>query len=358
MTTTHGDRLIKTLASGMVAFGLLLLIVAEFESGTAQVHADSSQIIGLDMQPVTNDPDSLGRLQPCTEASVGDEFHADVFVTNLPSLAAWELRLDYDPAVVSVELADYNQMLVSAQPSGAVFPSLFESERPGRQFMAATEINGSLDSGSGILARLTLRAVGNGEATLSITDAPATHGPRIIGAGGLAVGDESGDGIWDGLTTEGLVVVGDSCPKSTPIPTPEPTDSPSGGTPGGSGNGNGEPDTSNGSNSNGSTSSDGAAVSVVSEDEEAGEPGSGDSEANSDAGEEGTGGGAGQGGADTNSDGEDEPEDEDAPGNSLSSSGNSASGGDDLPLLIGAVALGAIAIGGGTLYIFRRRGTW
>jgi hypothetical protein len=307
------------------------------------------------MQPATNDASALGRLQPCTEAEVGAEFSADIFIANIPSLSAWELRLDYDPEVVRVESADYNQMLVSAQPSGAVFPSLFEVEKAGRHFMAATEINGTPDSGSGVLAHLSLRAIGPGESTLSLTN-NATYGPRITGAGGAPIGDDSGDGVWDGHLTQGVVHVGGDCPAATPIPTPVPGSTPG---PGNSGGGDG-------SGSGGSASGD-SSVAVVNvdpaEDEEAsGSSSDGDTDGGEDSGDNSSESDDGASDDAVGSDGPGAAEGEDEPGEpdavQQDNPGSDDSGLGSLPLLIGGLALGAVLLGAGTLYVFRRRNTW
>jgi hypothetical protein len=292
--TLTGARVIAPVAAVLaVALGFLLAT-----GGPPAAQAQEGGMLGLDMQPATNDATSLGRLQPCTEAAIGAEFHADIFAANIDSLSAWELRLDYDPDVVALEAADYNQMLVSAKPSGSVFPSLFEAEGSGRHFMAATEISGTPDSGSGVLAHLTLRAVGPGETTLSITGSPTAYGPRIQGVGGEAVGDTTGDGVWDGALTDGTVVVAGDCPQATPIATPGPGSGNGGG--GGNQGGGGR----NGNGNGNDTASGGGSVAVVDNDNShGGSSGSGGDGSGTDgsadgSGSDGDGGGSGEQGDD------------------------------------------------------------
>ena len=330
----------RWIAAGIAAMLPVLLAVLPL---SASAGAQDQMIIGLDMQPATNGPDTLGRLQPCTEAETGAEFSADIFIGNVPSLAAWELRLDYDPDVVSVELADYNQMLVSTQPSGSVFPSLFEPERAGRYFMAATEINGTPDSGSGVLAHVTFKAVGPGQSTLSITGTPTSHGPRLTGAGGAPIGDDNGDGIWDGQLTKGTVYVGSDCPASTPIPTPQPGGGSGGNPPSGTGGG---PDSASG----------GAAVAVVDSDP------AGDSNGSDGAGSGDVNSVDDQSNDDATGQEPDSPIEDGEPAGAGASPSRSSGADDnglgDIPFVVGGLALGAIALGAGTLFVFRRRGTW
>lgn len=205
-------------AAFLLAAGLLCALLVPLGSGSPAAAAGNSTI-GFDMQtgdaPVSSASDS----QSCVSVSAGDEFNADVFVTNVDSLTAWELRVDYDPSIVSLESADYSYLLV--QSGGQIFPSEFVQEKPGRMFLAAAETSFP-DSGSGVLARLRMKALSNGASSLQITTNPSYYGPRLTGARGVAIGDVNGDGIFDGAVTGGSVAVGRSCAPSTPAPTPQP----------------------------------------------------------------------------------------------------------------------------------------
>ncbi len=309
---------------------------------TSPASAASNVLIGIDMQPATNDPASLGRLQPCVGVDIGETFTADIFIANAESLTAWELRLDYNPQVVAIESADYNQLLLTTQPAGTVFPSLFEEEQYGRQFMAATEINGSPDTGSGVLAHLTLKATGEGSSTLRIATDPLAIGPRITGAGGAPIGDSTGDGVWDGAITSGEVVVGDACTPATPIPTPPPANNDGSGLSTG-GDDSGEPDSDSiGVDGNGNvpdgSASGGSTVEVI----------NGGSEGDA-GGEDTPGGSSADGSADADGSGD----------RANPSGGTAGSTGMDgrVPLILGVTALAAVAVGTAVLFLFRRRPT-
>ena len=185
----------------------------------SHVSADTGSTIGIDMQPGDVPASSAGDSQGCVSVNPGDKFNADVFITNVASLTAWELRVDYDPSIVSLESADYNYLLV--QSGGQIFPSAFEQEKPGRMFLAAAETS-SADSGAGVLARLHMKAISSGASSLQITTNPSYYGPRLTGARGVIVGDVNGDGIFDGAVSGGSVAVGRSCAPATAAPTPQP----------------------------------------------------------------------------------------------------------------------------------------
>jgi len=147
----------------------------------------------------------------CAEILVGEEFPVDVRVENVQNLMAYELRVTYDSAVLSLEEADYNQFLVSTPPNGAIFPSLFEQETAGSYFLAAAETRGGADSGSGVLARLKMRAIGPGVSEISIQTEPAVYGPRLADSEGRAIADDTGDGIFDGSVLSGTAAVNEDC---------------------------------------------------------------------------------------------------------------------------------------------------
>lgn len=236
--------------------GLVIAAVAAIVLCTPSRAAGPSAI-GIDMTPNAANTSSTDKIDPCTEVKAGDQFAADVFVTNLDSLKAWELRVEFDPAIVSLESADYNFLLVKT--GGQVFPSEFEQEKPGRMFLAAAETQFP-HSGSGVLARLHLKALAGGTSSLTVMSSPTYFGPRLTGAAGIPVGDTNGDGYFDGPITGGTVDVGRSCPSatqavtpptggSTPAPgapTPATTEAPQGGPTDGS---SGPPGAGNGHNS-------------------------------------------------------------------------------------------------------------
>jgi hypothetical protein len=226
------------LTSILLAGAAALLFIAHAAA------AENPAMIGIDMSPGTTSTASIGSVDTCTQIQKGDGFDADVFVMNAQSLVQWELRVEYDPAIVSLDSADYEYLLTRS--GGQVFPSLFEKEKPGRMFLAAADVS-SPDSGSGVLARLHWTALSNGTSPISILPAPSSAGPRLVSAGGLPFGDSDGDGIWDGRVTGGKVAVGGSCGPSTPVITPPPADS----------GGTATPAPGDGGESGGNTSSNG-----------------------------------------------------------------------------------------------------
>ncbi|HEU4759167.1 MAG TPA: hypothetical protein VFT91_04200, partial [Dehalococcoidia bacterium] len=61
--------------------GLLLLLAAAFGSGPAQ--AVPSTVVGTDADPTGSTATSLGPLDPCRSASIGETFQVDVYVQDV-----------------------------------------------------------------------------------------------------------------------------------------------------------------------------------------------------------------------------------------------------------------------------------
>jgi hypothetical protein len=175
-------------------------------------------MIGFNMNPTGSSPSAVG-VDSCAEVGQGDQFDVDVFVTNLPSLTHFELRVDYDATVVSLDSADFDYLLV--KNGGNILGAEIDEEKPGRKFIAAANATSPSD-GSGTLARLHMTALKQGTTGLAVTPNPP-YAPRLDGTRGVHVGDSNGDGYWDGQLSQGKVAVESSCGQSPPVITPAPT---------------------------------------------------------------------------------------------------------------------------------------
>ncbi len=314
--------------------------------GRSRADADSPYMIGVDMRPEMVGASSAQGIQSCIEVDVGDEFTIDIFVSNAQALTAWELRVNYNPDLVAIEEADFNHFLVSQ--GGNIFPSLFEHESAGRHFLAAVDIKGPAESGSGTLARLRLRGLNEGVSSISIARTPSYFGPRLTSQGGAPMGDIDGDGIFDGDLRGGEVAIGRSCAPSAPVITPAPIDpidptvpgtqiptpTTAGGNPGEGGSGEG-------GDSGAGIPNETAASGVIVIDP-------GDASGSGDSGSEGgdsPGDGSGSGGGESDDD-DDQPTLE-----TSQSNGNTSA----LVLVIAAVLGGLAALAGVLLVLLRRQ---
>jgi hypothetical protein len=214
-----------------LAWAVLVLIVIFLAQSLLQARdgaAQQSLALGVDADPAGNTAASLGTIQSCVSVSSGQTFQVDVFITGVADLLAWEAYFVYDPAIVKVVERDV-QMFQAANPGSQVFDtSEALPDQDGRYRVSAVDIAepAAPDSGSGVLARLTLVAVSAGVSPASLPlidmtgDTRPDFGPILTDVAGKGIGDANGDGLFDGLVTDAWIAVDTACPQQPPpLPT-------------------------------------------------------------------------------------------------------------------------------------------
>jgi hypothetical protein len=178
--------------------------------------------IGLDADPGATPPNtatSLGSIESCTSKNVNDTFDVDLYITNVTDLLGWDSILNYNSTMLNI-ISINVQMLQAANPGSNIFNiSDAIPDLDGSYFAGAIDV-ANTDSGTGVLARITLRAVGTGTSPLTLTY------PELKDFDGNPIGDTTGDGYFDGPIGQAEVRIGVACPGQTPTPTPTPTSSP------------------------------------------------------------------------------------------------------------------------------------
>lgn len=228
-------RSLALLATVALSAAALMLGLLEAGGGTAQ----ELVMLGADTNATGNTATSLGPHENCRSVAEGDTFPLDLFVSDVQDLVHWELYVKFDPSILEVTDADPRLFLATNPRSSLTVQSIPLSG--GRYFLGAADTHGAPESGSGVLARLTMHAKSPGLSGVTIpsTDADGDGrldlGPRLTAQGGYAVNDVTGDGIFDGPTFHALIAVGRSC-DDAPVPTPSLPPSP---TPGAGGGGSG-----------------------------------------------------------------------------------------------------------------------
>jgi len=165
--------LVVTLAACLSAAALAGWILAGGEQAT-QASPDTS--IGVDTAITGNGNTYLGSREPCIEVSPGDVFDIDITVENVSDLWDWKLGLKYDPAIIDVVNRDVYMFLDAMSGSQVEDHSLGKRESPGALTTYVLEgkdlVESARESGSGVLARLTIRAVGAGTSPASLGAQP------------------------------------------------------------------------------------------------------------------------------------------------------------------------------------------
>ena len=209
--------------------GLLALAAwASDFTGTTTGLAQDEPAIGVDAGPAGNTATSLGSIDSCVSVSKGSTFEVDVFVTNVVDLSAWEVLFRYDPSVVKLVDRDV-KMFLAASPGSEVFDASETLPDGGGLYRTAAidlAIPHSPDSGSGVLARLTLQAMASGVSPAEIAriddDGNGTTdvGPLLADAASKPIAPSDPAGFFAGPIANAAIAVDIPCEAITPVPTP------------------------------------------------------------------------------------------------------------------------------------------
>lgn len=225
-----GSQPMRRLLAAVLALCLILTFaftMLQHGTGTAQEPVE----LGADTDISGNSSTSVGTVDNCISVSSGDTFNLDIFVSDVTELIHWELYLKLDPSIVEVTDADMRMFLNTNSQSS--LKTQWIPYANGRHFLGAADLKGAPESGSGVLARLTLHAKAPGLSSAEFlyddldSDGDMDIGPRLTALGGIAVGDVTGDGVFDDQPETALIAVDESCDTAPPAPTPPPSSTPS-----------------------------------------------------------------------------------------------------------------------------------
>ena len=220
-----------SVAAGVVVFGgiAILVLAGPVTRGNdiAQAsHLPAASEVGIDTVTTSNSAITLGDRDDCVSLAAGT-VNVDMYVKDVQDLVAWQTDLLFDPAIVYVTNVDYN--FITGASGGPVLPlgdspgvdgadaDALPEGQDGKILIAAAQLAATNPSGSGVMARFTLSAQGAGQTILSLTNV-------IMADSQGAIGDTTGDGVYDGPVYTGTVVVGGDCVDGGVTPTPTPTE--------------------------------------------------------------------------------------------------------------------------------------
>lgn len=192
-------------ALGMPMFGQSL-----HGSGASQ----AATTLAIDANPLGNSAASLAGIDSCVSVAAGETFDVDVVVTDVTDLSGWQAQFVYDGSVVAVVATD-TELFLAAEPGSALI-DLSPDPLPdtdGAYGIIVADMSQTMgENGSGVLARLTLQAVGQGASALNLSQ--ITLGDSAA----RAIGDIDGDDLFDGPISGAQIWVDQPCP-SEPLPT-------------------------------------------------------------------------------------------------------------------------------------------
>jgi hypothetical protein len=176
--------------------------------------AQDSTTVGIDADPAGNTATSLGEINNCLSVVSGQTFDIDIFITDVVDLFGWDAVFNYDGSVLHLMNVDV-QLFQASNPGSQVvnFSSSSFPDTSGSYTLGVGELSqGSSDSGSGVLARLTLEAAGAGTSQVSLT------GLKLRDMHGNYIGDANGDRLFDGPLSEATISVDEPCVPGTTSP--------------------------------------------------------------------------------------------------------------------------------------------
>jgi cell division septation protein DedD len=201
---------------------VLIAVLGAMVLGPSQQVGEASQVstaIGIDADPTGNEAVSLGQIDACVSVGAGETFDVDIFITDVVNLKGWQATLEYEPSVLRVVDADVEFFLAGAQRGRILNLSEALPDQTGRYDFIVADMTPDAPghSGSGVLTRVTLEAVGTGTSFLTL------DGIFLADPMADPIGDVTGDSIFDGAVGYAQVWVGEPCPSPLPTPTPKPT---------------------------------------------------------------------------------------------------------------------------------------
>ena len=231
-----------------IAFATLAtagLLAALSLTGNGRGSAQGSVSVAVDADPSGNTATTLGAIDHCVSVRTGDTFSIDFVILNVTELIGFKADLVYDPSVLTVVNRDVHLFLAANEGSNVFDASAVPPGDPGLYDFGAADIADPPvpDSGSGVLARLTLQAVGPGVSPAATPrldlggNTTVDAGPILTDFAGKHIGDQDGDGYFDGPAADAWVAVDSPCPdvpptvfptppRATPSPTVTPTSVP------------------------------------------------------------------------------------------------------------------------------------
>lgn len=198
----------------------LLILLGLPAGGTPQPSlAQEATSISIDAIPDDVTPASVVTIETCASAQEGDTFDIDLIIENVTDLLAWEITVSYNPDVLEVYDSDTEMFQAANEGSQVLDLSEPTPDDDGQYILQSVDAAdpASPDSGSGILARLTFKAVGTGASMLSMEkvdlndDGTLDRGPFLRDVAGDVIGDEDGDTLFDGPVNDAEIRIGEPC---------------------------------------------------------------------------------------------------------------------------------------------------
>lgn len=206
------------LAVGVAAAFTGLVVSGGLSVGPAQAQQPETSI-GVDADTTGNTATTLGTIDECVVIGGGDSHEIDIFVEDVSDLLAWEAVIVFEPKVIQIVDEDVQLFMAANEGSDVQDVSGELPDGDGRYWLQAFDAADPLapDSGTGVLARVTVKGVGPGVSQVSLPlsdlddDGNPDEGPLLRDVDVNAIADVDGDTLFDGTISEARIAVDASC---------------------------------------------------------------------------------------------------------------------------------------------------
>lgn len=216
--------------STVAAIFVSVLVMSGLTQSTSAASAPVD-LVAVDVNTTGNDATTVGNIEACASIGNGDSIEIDIVVKGIPvfvptdpqnpglggedGLSGFGMDLNYDQSVLQVTGMTVAGFLLASNPGGYTPFALSDAvpDSDGLFSIQEADLSPNYDAGDGVLARITLMAVGTGTSPLTLGDSIDGDGiPNIIDAASIS---------YDITTnTPASIAVGTECGATpTPVPT-------------------------------------------------------------------------------------------------------------------------------------------
>jgi hypothetical protein len=206
---------------------VIVLLSAVFLAFTARsdttegTYTPVGTIVGVDAITTGNTATSLGTIDRCVSVPVdpNNQFYVDLFVKDVANLNTWQGTLRFDGSHLQVASINVGYFLQTS-PGSVLYNGSDSVPNSTGSFQAgATDQEYYPESGSGVLARVGLKALSAGTSKLyfSLWWPFGISGVTLQEADSDYIGDLNSDTYFDGLVFNATVVIGGPCTKDADL---------------------------------------------------------------------------------------------------------------------------------------------
>jgi len=166
--------------------------------------------------PFYNDATNLGTINGCVSVNPNDTFYIDLFVKDVANLKQWDGTFRFDESMLHVTLLTTNGFFLGSNTYGPILQCFEDPDgNEGECTLGTGDTTGAGHSGSGVLGRLKLTAIGPGvsKANLDLRpDGSPISGVQLLDPSGNPVGPVDEYGNFDGTILNAQIAVDEPCP--------------------------------------------------------------------------------------------------------------------------------------------------